>query len=350
MKRTIVLAAAAIAAALLSAALQAGASSADDAPLNPKTFFYALGTPEAAATQGEVTNNLIYHGGNAGPGAIGVIQHPKMYLIYWGTQWATGFTTADSDGKLYTSKQLVNYINSMAQGFGGSAYAGVQTQYCNGVMAGATSCVGGTGFVTNPKNQYGGSWIDPSPVPDNIVTLGLAENLVDDPLAQEAVKATGHFGYDPNGVYLILTPPQTSGVGEQAVYCGYHTQTTAIDGLGNQERVQYSFIPWQNTDVPVLGEECGLHAVNATSNSFGNGVFDSWSIVIGHEYSEAVTDPDNFFSVQDGWNDDTTSEDGDKCAWTDLQNVKLGAHYFAMQPEWSNEAFDATGNGCVYSR
>ncbi len=350
MKRMTGLVAVAIAAATIAATLQAGASSADTAPLNPKHFFWAQGTAQAASTQDDVTNNLIYHGGSAGPGAIGVIQKPKMYLIYWGTQWAQGFTTADSGGTLYTSKQLINYITSMAKGFGGSAYAGVQTQYCNGVSIGVTSCVGGTGFVTNPKNQFGGAWIDPAPVPDNIVTLGLAENLVDDPLAQEAVKATGHFGYDPNGVYLIMTPPGTSGAGEQAVYCGYHTQTTAIDGLGNQERVQYSFIPWQNTDVPVLGEECGLHAVNAKSNSFGNGVFDSWSIVIGHEYSEAVTDPDNFFGVQDGWNDDQTSENGDKCAWTALQNVTFGGHQFAMQPEWSNEAYDATGNGCAYSR
>jgi hypothetical protein len=184
MKRIIVLATAAIAAALLAGTLQAGASSADGAPLNAKHFFYALGTPQAASTQDDISNNLIYHGGNAGPGAIGVIQKPKMYVVYWGPEWAQGFTTADTDGKLYTSKQLVNYVNTMAQNFGGSAYAGIQTQYCNGVPAGSTSCVGGTGFVTNPKKQFGGSWIDPSPVPDDIVTLGLAQNLVDDPLAQ----------------------------------------------------------------------------------------------------------------------------------------------------------------------
>ena len=350
MKRIFVLVAAAIAVAAAVATLRTGASGADSGPINAKHFFWAQGTAQAASTQDDITNNLIYHGGNAGPGAIGVIQKPRMYLIYWGTQWQQGFTTADTDGRLYSSKQLITYINTMAQGFGGSAYAGVQTQYCNGVPAGSTSCVGGSGYVTNPKNQFGEAWIDPSPVPDNIVTLGLAENLVDDPLAQEAVKATGHFGYDPNGVYLIMTPPGTSGAGEQAVYCGYHSQTTTVDGLGNQERLQYAFIPWQNTAVPALGQECGLHAVNATSNSFGNGVFDSWSIVIGHEYSEAVTDPDNFFGVQDGWNDDQTSENGDKCAWMSLQNVKFGSHQFAMQPEWSNEAFDASGNGCAFSR
>ncbi len=64
-----------------------------------------------------------------------------------------------------------------------------------------------------------------------------------------------------------------------------------------------------------------MHNVNATSDAFGNGIFDGWSIVTGHEYAEAVTDPDNFASVQDGWNDDQTSENGDKCAWIDTQNI-----------------------------
>jgi len=146
-----------------------------------------------------------------------------------------------------------------------------------------------------------------------------------------------------------MTPPRPIATG-QPVYCGYHTQTTSINGLGNPYRIEYSFIPWQNTDWPALGQSCGLHNVNATSNSFGNGIFDSWSIVVGHEYSEAVTDPDNFVAQQDGWNDAQGSENGDKCAWTNTQNITLGAHQYAVQPMWSNEAFDATGNGCVVAR
>ncbi len=349
MKRMIVLAAAAIAAAVLVGSLQTRASSADTAPTNPKHFFWAQGTTQAASTQDQITTDLIYHGGNAGPGAIGVEQQPAMYLIYWGTEWQQGFTTADTDGKLYTSKQLMNYVNTFAANFGGSPYANIQTQYCNGVLAGSTSCLGGTGFVTNPKSQLKGVWVDPPPVPSDIITLGLAQNLVDDPLAQEAIKASGHFGYDPSATYIIITPPTEIGTGQPA-YCGYHSQTTSVDGLGNPYRLQYAFIPWQNTNWPVLGEGCGMHVVNAKSDSFGNGIFDSWSVVIGHEYAEAVTDPDNFSSVQDGWNDAQTSENGDKCAWIDMQNITLGGHSFAVQPLWSNEAFDAGHNGCAMSR
>ena len=103
-------------------------------------------------------------------------------------------------------------------------------------------------------------------------------------------------------------------------------------------------------DWPGYGQACGLHNVNAKSNAFGNGIFDSWSIVVGHEYAEAVTDPDNILAVQDGWNDAQTSENGDKCAWTNTRNITLGGHQFAVQPEWSNEAFDAGQDGCAFSR
>jgi hypothetical protein len=334
-----------------AAVLLVGASTAlsDAGPTNSKHFFWAAGTANAQSTQDSLANDLIYHGGNAGPGAIGVQQKPAVYLIYWGTEWADGFQTADTDGKLYSSKTLQNYVNSFVGNIGGSSYANIQTQYCNGVLPGSTSCLGGSGFVTNPKKQLKGVWTDPTPVPDDIIASGLAQNLVDDPIATEAMRASAHFGYDPQATYVILTPPRPLATGQPA-YCGYHTQTQSVDGLGNPYRLQYAFIPWQNTNYPVAGETCGLHVVNKTSNAFGNGVFDSWSVVIGHEYAEAVTDPDNFASVQDGWNDAQTSENADKCAWTNMQNITLGGHQFAVQPLWSNEAFDATGNGCVYSR
>ena len=63
-----------------------------------------------------------------------------------------------------------------------------------------------------------------------------------------------------------------------------------------------------------------------------------------------MTDPDNFFSVQDGWNDATGSENADKCAWIETQNITLGGHQYAIQPTWSNEAFDAGKDGCAVSR
>jgi hypothetical protein len=318
---------------------------ASDAPLNAKHFFWAQG--QFPPSPDQLTNNIIYHGGNAGPGAIGVQVKPAVYLIYWGTEWAQGFKTADTDGTLYSSNTLQTYLNTFMGNLGGSPWAAVQTQYCRGAMVGSTSCAGqpGVEYVTNPKNQLKGVWTDPTPVPDTIIASGLAQNLTDDPIAMEAMRASAHFKYDPYATYIIMTPPRPIATGQPA-YCGYHSQTTSIDGIGNPYRIEYSFIPWQNTDWPGLGQGCGLHNVNAKSNSFGNGIFDSWSIVVGHEYEEAVTDPDNFFAVQDGWNDATTSENSDKCAWTKLKNMKAGGHAFAVQPNWSNQDYDAGGDGC----
>jgi hypothetical protein len=328
-----------------------GTATAGSTPLtNAKHFFWAPGQNPQGTVADSASNDLIYHGGNAGDGAIGVEKTPAVYLVWWGPDWANGFQTADTDGKLYSSKTLQNYLSSFFGGVGGSPWANIQTQYCNEVLAGSTTCVGGAGFVTNPKHQLKGVWVDPTPVPADIIAAGLAQNLVDDPIAAEAQRAAAHFGYDAQATYVILTPPSTIATG-QPVYCGYHTQTTSIDGLGNPFRLQYAFIPWLNENWPGVGTSgCGMHNVNATSNAFGNGIFDGYSIVTGHEYAEAVTDPDNFLSDQDGWNDAQGSENGDKCAWTNTQNISLGSHQFAVQPLWSNEAFDATGNGCVVSR
>jgi hypothetical protein len=326
------------------------AASASTDLTNPKHFFWAPGQNPAGTIADSLGNNLIWHGGNAGDGAIGVQEKPAVYLVYWGPDWAKGFQTADTDGKLFSSKTLQAYLNSFFANVGGSAWAGVQTQYCKNVLVGSTTCVGGSGFVTNPQHQLKGTWADPTPVPADIVTLGLAENLVNDPIAAEAMRASAHFGYDPDATYIILTPPGAVATG-QPVYCGYHTQTTSLNGAGNPYRIEYAFIPWLNTNWPGLGTGgCGMHNVNATSTAFGNGIFDGWSIVVGHEYSEAVTDPDNFVSIQDGWNDAQGSENADKCAWTDTQNITLAGRPYAIQPMWSNEAFDATGNGCIVSR
>jgi hypothetical protein len=322
-----------------------------DTLTNPKHFFWANGQPDPSGIVTSQTTDLLYHGGSAGSGAIGVETQPATYLIYWGPEWGTGFTTNDADGTPYSSKTLQKYTNSFFDNVGGSAWADVTTQYCKNVPVDTTNCaaVSGATYITSPSNQLKGVWVDTTPVPDDIITLGLAENLVDDPIATEAIRASAHFGYNPQATYIILVPPKPVATG-QPVYCGYHTQTTSIDGYGNPYRIQYSFIPFLNTVWPVVGQRgCGMHNVNASSDAFGNGIFDGYSIVTGHEYAEAITDPDNFSSIQDGWNDYQTSENGDKCAWTNTHDITLAGHSFAVQPTWSNRAFDATGNGCPVS-
>jgi hypothetical protein len=90
---------------------------------------------------------------------------------------------------------------------------------------------------------------------------------------------------------------------------------------------------------------CGANFINATNDSFGNGYFDGLSVVGGHEYAEAQTDP----FPNSGWLDSRGAESGDKCAWSPLStNITLGTNFFAVQPLWSNRA-NATKGGCVTS-
>jgi hypothetical protein len=59
---------------------------------------------------------------------------------------------------------------------------------------------------TDSAKVLGGIWVDPSPAPATIATTGLAENLTDDPIAAEAVKAEQHSGYDVDATYFGFTP------------------------------------------------------------------------------------------------------------------------------------------------
>jgi hypothetical protein len=277
-------------------------------------------------------NNLIYHGGT-------VQTVPSVFIVYWGTEWQSGFT-ATHGTFTYTSATIQNYINSFFTGVGGSQWAGVLTQYCQGIMAPAFSCSGQSEaqHIANPSRLLNGTWTDPTPVPSDIVTTALVSNFTTDPLEAEAIKAAQHFGYDANATYMILTPPNHGATGYGQVYCAYHHETTHTTSPG----VRYAFIPY----VPEQGSACGGNKVNMQDDAFGHGYLDAYSIVAGHEYAETVTDPGDLNGYQDGWNDATTSENGDKCAWSGLQNIPLAGQFYAVQPLWSNEASGGQG-GCV---
>jgi hypothetical protein len=325
---------AALGIALGTALSTAGAGQAGSLPttIGGRHMMWTVGqgaTPDPQST----ANQLIGHGGL-------VETKPAVYIVYWGTEWKNGFKVTHA-GHTYNQGNAEYYMNRFFSSVGGSAWAGVQTQYCQNAPVGTIDCrqVPYAQYVTNPTNQLKGVWIDPSPVPAQIVTTGLAENQVQDPIATEATKAAQHFGYNINATYFVLTPPGHAATAYGSVYCAYHTETTVAGAHG----VRYAFIPF----VPEQGAGCGGNSVNKYDDAFGHGYFDSYSIVAGHEYSEAVTDPDNLV-YQDGWNDAQTSENGDKCAYINLQNVMMSGYKFAVQPTWSNRANGGKG-GCAVS-
>ena len=338
---------------LLLGIVGAGAATSGTSPVtNAKHFFWAAGQSSSASSTDQLQNDLIYHGGNVGPARSASSRSPPSTSSGGARSGRAASPLRTPTATMYSSKTLQTYMQSFFQNVGGSPWANVQTQYCAYALPGSANCAGGGGFVTNPKGQLKGVWTDPS------AGAGRHRHARSRPEPRRrsdrergGPRPRSTSAANRDATYIVLTPPAKIATGEGAVYCAYHSQTTSVDGLGNPERIQYAFIPWLNENWPASGTGgCGMHSVNATSDAFGNGIFDGWSIVTGHEYSEAVTDPDNFTSIQDGWNDDTTMENADKCAWIDMQNITLGGHKFAVQPTWSNEAFDSTGNGCAVSR
>jgi hypothetical protein len=77
---------------------------------------------------------------------------------------------------------------------------------------------------------------------------------------------------------------------------------------------------------------------------------DGMASIIGHELSEAVTDPD-----LNAWYDTRGYENADKCAWTfgttkrlgngSIYNVTLGGSNYLIQRNWVN----ASGGYCAMS-
>ncbi|MBV9486737.1 MAG: hypothetical protein JO246_11845 [Frankiaceae bacterium] len=304
------------------------------------------GAPAAAraATPGAPTsppstnssNNLIFHGGV-------VMHHPRIYTIFYGSEWGTGFTAGP---KHLTSGTIRHYENSFFANVGGSPWHGVQTQFCDGIPAGNVSCPTNTPkdyFIKNQRNLLAGTWVDPTPAPAMITaTVGQAENGRTDPIAAEALKAADHFkDHSTDALFMVFTPPGHQAVAYGSVYCAYHSEVVPTDG---GHGIRFSFMPF----TPEQGAGCGGNSVNAKDNSFGNGYLDSYTLAGGHEFEEAVTDPDGF-PTQDGWNDYQTSENGDKCAYFHAANITLAGHQYAVQPMWSNEANDGAG-GCAMKR
>ncbi len=337
-----------LAAAAAGALLVSGMASAAPSPAVPKAGLVSTGpkvflwttagrpatAPRPAAppdTKG--ANNLIFHGGV-------VMHHPHVYLIYWGAEWKTGFKIGPQP---YTQKSAMAYETSFFAHVGGSKWHGVQSQFCDGIAPGSLSCgeLPPAQYVHNNTDVLKGVWVDPSPAPATMVTSGLAQNLVPDPVASEAIRAAAHFkNHDTDSLFMVFTPPGHAATAYGSVYCAYHSEVTNPAGHG----IRYSFMPF----TPEQGAGCGGNSVNRESDAFGHGYFDSYTLAGGHEFEEAVTDPDAW-PTQDGWNDFQTSENGDKCAYFDAADLHLGKLYFAVQPMWSNEANHGSG-GCAMKR
>src|SRR2546429_684976 len=126
-------------------------------------------------------NTVLAFGG--GIDGIGVTSGtPKVYLVFYGSQWTGG---GDPNG-------AATYLQNLFRGIGtgGELWSGAMTQYCDGptVPAGASTCdPSTTPHVGYPSSgALAGVWFDTAaPSPSNATAAQLA---------QEAIRGAGHFG------------------------------------------------------------------------------------------------------------------------------------------------------------
>ena len=308
----------------------------------------------AVVSNAVVSSNTLSFGGTLN--GVGVVTGvPKVYLVFWGTQWGTpGAASVQGTGS-YTSfshdpSGVAPVLQAFFAGLGThtDGWSGGLTQYCQSsatvtVSAGATSCAAGAAPVAAPiGGALAGVWEDTQQAAP-VAATGAG-------LAAEAERAAGHFGNtttaaNRNVVYVVVSPTGTTPDGfntPSGGFCAWHDDSadTATGTATTQTNGTVAFVnlPY----LPDAGAGCGADAVNGAG-----GAADGVTIVAGHEYAEWLTDP----IPGGGWYNTTSgSEIADECAWISLgqgamADIVLATGAFPVQSDWSNAngACETTG-------
>lgn len=299
----------------------------------PRVYLWPAGkTPRA--TKGP--QQLAYASGHSGHG---VDTQPAVYLVFWGSQWSMTDPYAAYEKKFFAGL------------YGrGDDWTTSQNQYCEGVPIASVDCPRKGAHVGGPSRRQvlKGVWFDDTQmaVPTD---AGITVNGTGDTVAAEALRAAEHFGntttaHNRNAIYLINEPSHFDSPEFGLLYCAYHSAVASTDG-----DVAYAVLPYL-TDIenPThAGVSCGQNMVNSGTA----GMYDGVSIVAGHEYLEAVTDP----WPSTGWIDGQGAETADKCVWKtkgpgSLDDVHLATGTFAVQGMWSNLANNGQGECVTHQR
>jgi hypothetical protein len=277
--------------------------------------------PTAQRPQASVKQNSPAVGANtlSNGGPVGVVggSKPKVYIVFWGTQWGT--RTTDSNGNAKFSNDTAGAAGQIQQmikglGTGGELWSGILTQYCYG----STSCSFGGARIPYPTGGgvLVGVWYDNSASSPSAAT--------EPQIGSEAVKAAGHFGNttaasNQYAQYVIFSPKGTNPDSyKTGGFCSWHDYAADLGVSSPYGNIALTNLPY----LLDVGASCGENFVNAGSA----GVLDGFTIMEGHEYAESLTN----------------SQIADKCAWIRsgqgaTANVTMGNGSYPMTGLWSND-------------
>ena len=262
-----------------------------------------------------------------------VVALASVYLVYWGSYWhTTGGINAST------------YLDNLFKGIGTSSWARTLTQYC---ASGSPPLIG-----LNGVNELAGTATDLTGLTGNPTNPQIQAEL-------QALAPTYQYGYKyPVGlpIPVIVLPPNHQAKFDQVkTSCSYHNwMSYTRTGPGGGSETDYQ--PYMVADFGAvwdLSKDCqaGL-----------SGPLGALSIVAGHEWAEAVTDPfptGTFPGTAWRAPAQNGSEIGDMCqpVRVDPVGVQPYGHTFTltlptgsfrMQELWSNEA-GTSGGQCVKS-
>ena len=301
------------------------------ASLSPTARFMPTVGRRTVATS---SPNLRFGGGTHGNG---IEPSPRVYLVFWGRQWGTASTVSGNLVLTNDTKHVAPLLQRMFRGLAGSSdhWSTSTTQYCDKVAIGRVQCGTSGRHVTHPSvSPLAGVWLDSSANAPSSPGTSSYDAAV--------ARAAKHFGNTSAGAnasvqYVLATPHGVVPPGFGSQYCGYHDASTGT-AYGD---LAYVALPY----VPDAGSGCGAGFVHHNAA----GAIDGVTIVAGHEYAEAVTDP----FPDSGWLDTSGGENGDKCAWIAsgagaTVDISFSTGTFPMQSLWSNNAHGGRGGCSIY--
>lgn len=287
--------------------------------------------------KGSLGGPLRYDGGPVVTGS------PKVYLVFYGSQWGAestdgaGYATfsGDPDG-------VAPELQAFYAGLGGDAelWSAIASQYCQGITTFSHVCpatAAGVAHVAYPSSGVlAGVWEDTSYTPPSgppgspgIATISQTQ------LAQEAADAAVRFGdTSVDAQYVIVSPTGTNPAGwldPTNGFCAYHDNTGDYGSQVTGPNVSFTNLPY----IPDINPADCSGLANPQR-------LDGLTEVASHEYAEVLTDPLPGGST--AWTDRRGHEIADKCQFVSPGSpgaayyLTLGTGTFDVQGLWADDS------------